>query len=365
MGIKQCPVESVVNMNKGFWKGKNVLITGHTGFKGSWLSIILKELGANITGYALDPLNDADNYNVTNISSCLTDIRGDIRNFPNLLKVFEASKPDIVFHLAAQPLVRFSYDEPRYTYDVNVMGTLNVLECIRKVPVAAAIMVTTDKCYENKEQIWGYREDDKLGGIDPYSSSKACAEILVSSYRDSFLKNENIPVASVRAGNVIGGGDWAVDRIIPDCIRAIEQDVPIKIRNPKSVRPFQHVLEPLFGYILLAEKLCEKGMDFAKAWNFGPLQDSFVNVWEVGELFVKSFKKGQLIDVSENDAPHEAALLYLDSTMSRHYLGWKPLLDMNLTIELTADWYKSYKNNDMYSLCKAQIERYFELMQNM
>lgn len=351
-------------MNTAFWANKKVLVTGHTGFKGSWLSIWLHEMGAEVIGYALNPYSDRDNYVLSGIGKKIIDIRGDIRDLDCLSNVFEKYTPDIVFHLAAQPLVRTSYESPKDTYEINVMGTMNVLECIRKTKdTKIGIMITTDKCYENKEQIWGYRETDRFGGYDPYSSSKACAEILISSYRNSFFNpkkhsEHGKAIASVRAGNVIGGGDWAKDRIIPDCIRAMEQKEKIRIRNPKAVRPWEHVLEPLSGYLLLAEKLYDSPCNFSEGWNFGPEYSSFLTVWEMAEKMIDGLGKGTLLDISDGDAVHEAQLLFLDITKAKQKLGWKPRLSIDETIRLTAEWYKRYKTTDVYLLCKEQINYY-------
>ncbi|MDF2944247.1 MAG: rfbG [Herbinix sp.] len=351
-------------MDNNFWQGKKVLITGHTGFKGSWLSIWLHEMGAEVIGYALEPYSELDNYVLSGIGEKIIDIRGDIRDIKHLHEVFIQYHPEIVFHMAAQPLVRESYLNPRDTYETNVMGTMNVLECIRNTSeTRIGIMITTDKCYENKEQIWGYRESDRFGGYDPYSSSKACAEILISSYRNSFFntKEYNIhgkAIASVRAGNVIGGGDWAKDRIIPDCIRAIEQDEPIKIRCPHAVRPWEHVLEPLSGYILLAEKLFNQPTEFSEGWNFGPEYNAFLSVWEVAKQLTQAYGKGTLIDTSDCKEPHEANLLFLDITKAKQRLGWQPRLTIEDTMELTIDWYKRYRKTNVYELCKKQINFY-------
>ena len=351
-------------MENNFWRGKKVIVTGHTGFKGSWLSIWLHDLGAKVIGYSLDPRSDRDNFVLSGIGNKIIDIRGDIRDAERLHKMFEKYQPEIVFHLAAQPIVRFSYEYPKETYETNVMGTLNVLECIRSTKnTKVGIMVTTDKCYENKEQIWGYRETDPFGGYDPYSSSKACAEILISSYRNSFMSPKEYEkhrksIASVRAGNVIGGGDWAKDRIIPDCIRALETNHPIYIRNPKAVRPWQHVLEPLAGYMLLAEKIYESPIKYAGGWNFGPEYNSFSTVWDVAKRITREYGLGELKDCTNLDDLHEATLLYLDITKAKHELGWKPRMGIEKTIQMTVDWYKKYKTEPVYDLCIKQIRDY-------
>lgn len=349
------------------YKDKTVLITGHTGFKGSWLSIWLIELGAKVIGYSLDPYTENDNFVVSNLGEKLIDIRGDIRDKSKLGKVFQEFKPEFVFHLAAQPLVRLSYENPVETYEINVMGTINVLEAVRKSEsVKVAIMVTTDKCYDNKETFWGYREIDSLGGHDPYSSSKGAAEIAINSWRLSFLNPNNIinhgkSIASVRAGNVIGGGDWSKDRIIPDCIRALEANKNIEIRSPDSVRPWEHVLEPLSGYLCLGQKMYVDPSKYAEAWNFGPEMNSIISVWEVAEKVVNYFGKGSLVDVSIDRSLHEAKFLSLDISKARHLLGWSPTLNIDQTIKLTVEWYKNYKFTDVYDLCKNQINEFVSM----
>lgn len=358
-------------MNNSFWYDKKVLITGHTGFKGSWLSIWLHELGAHVIGYSLEPNSNKANYVLSGVGDKIIDIKGDIRDDNKLYSIFKRYEPEIVFHLAAQPLVRLSYECPKETYDINVMGTLNILECIRKTDsTKVGILVTTDKCYDNKEHIWGYRENDPLGGYDPYSSSKACAEILIASYRNSFMNPKDYDkhgksIASVRAGNVIGGGDWAKDRIVPDCICAIEENSPIFIRNPKAVRPWQHVLEPLSGYMLLAEKLYQDPTKYMGSWNFGPDYNSFSTVWEVAESITREYGSGVLKDRSFSNNLHEASLLFLDITKAKYELGWKPKLNMEKTIKLTVDWYKRYKNNNVYNLCLEQIEEFIDIGKNL
>lgn len=349
---------------KGFnnvYKDKTVLVTGHTGFKGSWLSIWLHELGAKVIGYSLDPYTDRDNFVLSKIGDKIVDIRGDIRDKAKLEEVFSNYQPEFVFHLAAQPLVRLSYENPVETYETNVMGTVNVLEAIRKTKASkVGIMITTDKCYDNKEQLWGYRESDPLGGYDPYSSSKGAAEIAINSWRLSFFNPKEYDkhgksIASVRAGNVIGGGDWAKDRIIPDCIKAIEAGNPIEIRSPKSVRPWEHVFEPLSGYLMLGEKMYNHPTEYTEAWNFGPELSSIIPVWDVAQLVIKKYGEGQLQDVSDPNAVHEAKLLALDITKARFRLGWTPTLSINKAIELTAVWYKNYHVKDVYELCVEQI----------
>lgn len=349
---------------KGFnnvYKGKTVLVTGHTGFKGSWISIWLHELGAKVIGYALDPYTERDNFVLSKLGEKIVDIRGDIRDKGKLEEVFKNYQPEFVFHLAAQPLVRLSYENPVETYATNVMGTINVLEAIRKTKgTKVGIMITTDKCYDNKEQLWGYRESDPMGGYDPYSSSKGAAEIAINSWRLSFFNPEEFEkhgksIASVRAGNVIGGGDWAKDRIIPDCIKAIEAGIPIEIRSPKSVRPWEHVLEPLSGYLMLGEKMYNNPVEYAEAWNFGPELSSIIPVWNIAQSVINNYERGELKDVSDPNAVHEAKLLALDISKARFKLGWVPTLNIDETIKYTVDWYKDYNNTEVYELCKQQI----------
>lgn len=354
-----------IDIFDGFYKGKRVLVTGHTGFKGSWLSIWLNELGAEVVGVGLDPYTDRDNFVLSGIGNRIkADIRADIRDGERMKEIFLEHQPEIVFHLAAQPLVRLSYDIPVETYQTNVMGTINVLEAIRATDsVKVGVMITTDKCYENKEQIWGYRENEPMGGYDPYSSSKGATEIAISSWRRSFFNPEQYEkhgksIASVRAGNVIGGGDWAPDRIIPDCIRALEAGKPIDIRSPKAIRPWQHVLEPLSGYMLLAKKMRESPTEYCEGWNFGPRSESISTVWEVASKVIENYGSGELRDLSDPNALHEAKLLMLDISKAKFKLGWEPRMNIDQTVALTVDWYKDYKDMNVYSLCKRQIDEY-------
>ena len=348
-----------------FYRGKRVLVTGHTGFKGSWLAVWLHEIGAEVIGVGLDPATERDNFELTGIGGKIAaDIRADIRDGERLKHIFKEYKPEIVFHLAAQPLVRLSYQCPVETYQTNVMGTINVLEAIRATgSVKIGVMITTDKCYENREQIWGYRENEAMGGYDPYSSSKGVAEIAIASWRRSFFNPDKYSehgkaVASVRAGNVIGGGDWALDRIIPDCIRALEAGLPIDIRSPRSIRPWQHVLEPLSGYMLLAKKMWEEPAKYCEGWNFGPNPESISTVWEVASKVIENYGCGSLRDLSDTNALHEAKLLLLDISKARFSLGWQPRMNIDQTIELTVDWYKNYNVENPYQLCIRQINRY-------
>lgn len=348
-----------------FYSGKRVLVTGHTGFKGSWLSIWLHELGAKVIGVSLEPQMAKDNFILSGIGKMIKgDLRADIRDAAVIQRIFDQYQPEIVFHLAAQPLVRLSYDEPVDTWQTNVMGTINVMEAFRRCPYAkVAVMITTDKCYENRETNHAYAEDEPMGGYDPYSSSKGACEIAISSWRRSFMNPEvyakhGKAIASVRAGNVIGGGDWSKDRIIPDCIRAIEAGRPIAIRNRNAVRPWQHVLEPLSGYLLLAKKMWEEPTKYCEGWNFGPSMDSVVRVWDVARMLTKEMGRGELLDISDSDTLHEANLLMLDITKAQTRLNWQPRLTMAETIALTADWYERYQKADVYKLCVDAINRY-------
>lgn len=335
------------------YKGKKVFVTGHTGFKGSWLSLWLASLGADVCGYSLLPDTNPSMFEALNIQSKISkSVIGDILDVKTLENTMSEFKPDIVFHLAAQPIVRRSYSEPVLTYQTNVIGSLNVLESARKLN-CPVVNITTDKCYENKEQNIKYKETDPLGGYDMYSSSKACVEIMTSSYRRSFDFN----VVTSRAGNVIGGGDWAQDRLVPDCITCIEQDKPIELRNPDSVRPWQFVLEPLCGYLMLGEKLLN-GQKF-DCFNFGP--DEAFKVGEVAEKIVKSYGKGQII-FNKSDSLHEANLLMLDAQKAKDILGWKQVYDIEKTVEKTVEWYKHFykKDIDMYKFTLSQIREYEE-----
>ena len=344
---------------KNTYKGKRVLVTGHTGFKGGWLVLWLKHFGAEICGYSLKPNTEPNLFTAAHISKNITSIIGDILDRGTLNKTFLDFKPEIVFHLAAQPLVRLSYSEPVKTYETNVIGTLNVLEAARKVQsVRAFVNITTDKCYENKEVPRPYKEDDPFGGYDMYSSSKGCAEILSSSYRRSFLQDSGYALATVRAGNVIGGGDWALDRLVPDCVRAIESNQIIEIRNPHATRPWQHVLEPLSGYLLLGHLLFNKGKKYAEGFNFGPDNESVLTVAEVAKQVVKNYGKGE-IKVHKKDNLHEANLLTLDINKAHKILNWVPSLTAGQAIEKTVAWYKNfYEGKDMEQFSLNQIQEY-------
>lgn len=339
---------------EGIYRGRRVLVTGHTGFKGSWLSLWLSMLGADVVGYALEPESDEGAYAACGLKNLVTDVRGDVRDANRLKSIFETFRPEIVFHLAAQPIVRLSYEQPRETFETNVSGTVNVLENVRSShSVKAVVVVTSDKCYENREQLWGYRETDALGGFDPYSASKGCQEVVSSSYARSF----RLPVATARAGNVIGGGDWARDRIVPDCIRALREERPVPVRNPGAVRPWQFVLEPLCGYLTLAEQLVLDPEKFAGAWNFGPDFDSAVSVREVVEALVGLWGSGKWKDLSEGSAVHEAGVLRLDCTKAKALLGWRPRLSLKEALQNTVDWYRGSRG-DAEKISRGQIADY-------
>ena len=343
------------------YKNKKILVTGHTGFKGSWFTIWLKMLGADVIGYSLEPPYEKSIFELTGISKNIKNHIGDIRDLNNLLEVFNKEKPEIVFHFAAQALVLDSYENPAYTFETNTQGTVNVLEAIRQTDsVHTAVFITTDKCYENREQKRGYQEDDPMGGFDPYSASKGAAELVIQAYRKSFFKDK-IGLASVRAGNVIGGGDWAKNRLIPDIIKAIENNKEIEIRNPKAIRPWQFVLEPLGGYLQLGAKLMQSPNEFSEAWNFGPLPNEIFNVQYVVSRILNYFDHGKWIDKSNNDDPHEAGVLLLDIEKAMNKLHWKPVLNIEDSIQMTVEWYKNYKEQDVLDLCQTQINDYMQL----
>lgn len=351
-------------MNPEFWKNKTVLVTGHTGFKGSWLSLWLQYLGANVIGYALKPPTEPSLFDMADVASEMTSLSGDIRNLDNVKQVFEKYRPEIVIHLAAQSLVRYSYNEPVETYETNVMGSLNVLEGIRSInTVRSVLMVTTDKCYENKEWLWAYRENEPMGGHDPYSSSKGCAELLIASYRNSFFSPEKYPehgtaIASVRSGNVIGAGDWAEDRLVPDIIRAFQKSQSVNIRNPFAIRPWQYVLEPLSGYLTLAEKLYDHGIDYAQAWNFGPLEEDSKTV----EWIVKKMADywGENANWTEDsiEHPHEANCLKLDCSKAHYKLYWWPKWNLEYALRKIIEWHKAELEDE--SLKEKCIEHIIE-----
>ena len=355
-------------MNPGFWQGKKVLLTGHTGFKGSWLSLWLQSLGADLVGYALPPPTNPSLFDSANIELGMTSILGDIRDLDTLKQVFTEHSPEIVIHMAAQPLVRYSYQNPVETYSTNVMGTVNLLEAVRHcATVKAVVNITTDKCYENREWAWGYRENEPMGGYDPYSNSKGCAELVASAYRSSFFNPETyaqhgVALASVRAGNVIGGGDWAQDRLIPDILNAFEQGRLVDIRNPNAIRPWQHVLEPLRGYLTLAEKLYENGVSYAEGWNFGPNDEDAKPVGWIVEQMAALWGEDANWQIDQGEHPHEAHYLKLDISKARSRLNWHPALRLNQALELIVDWSKQRQaGTDLRDLTLKQIQDYQNL----
>lgn len=348
------------DVSADFWRGKRVLLTGHTGFKGSWLSIWLQSMGVALRGIALEPPTKPALFNVAQVAEGMEHTIADIRDFETILSLFQAFKPEIVIHMAAQPLVRLSYQQPVETFATNVMGTLHVLEAARQTGTVRAIVnVTTDKCYENREWVWGYRENEPMGGHDPYSSSKGCAELVSAAYRQSFFKDSGIALATARAGNVIGGGDWAADRLVPDILRAFEQNQPVVIRNPHAIRPWQHVLEPLSGYLTLAQSLFEKGQTDAEGWNFGPKDDEARPVqWIVGRM-ASAWGPSASWQEDSGNHPHEANYLKLDSSKANVRLGWEPRWPLATALEHIISWHRAWlKHDDMQEICMTQIQQY-------
>jgi len=347
-------------MNPDFWRNRSVFLTGHTGFKGGWIALWLSHLGANVYGYSLAPPTAPNLFNAIQLRDRLMSaVTADIRDLPKLIAAMRKAEPSVVIHMAAQPLVRESYSKPVDTFTSNVIGTVNVLEAVRQSETVQAIInVTTDKCYENQEWVWPYRENDRLGGHDPYSSSKSCAEIAAAAYRDSFFAEVGIQLASVRAGNVIGGGDWASDRLIPDFLRALDSDKTLRIRSPNAVRPWQHVLEPLSGYLMLAERLVMDGAAFSEAWNFGPEEfDAKPVSWIVERLCQKIPNARSELD--ETPQPHEAGLLKLDSAKAKNRLGWVPRWSIETALDKTVEWHKAWKEGQsMAEISIQQIEIY-------
>ncbi len=346
-----------------FWKGKNVFLTGHTGFKGGWLSLWLASMGAKVTGYALAPNTSPNLFDVLAIDSLIEKSHiADIRDLASLQNTLSKAKPDVLIHMAAQPLVRYSYTNPVETYSTNVMGTVHVLESMRAIDsVRASVVVTTDKCYENKEWAWGYRENEPMGGYDPYSSSKGCAELVTSAYRQSYFSNSNSTnkVASARAGNVIGGGDWSEDRLIPDAIKAFEANKPLIIRNPLATRPWQHVLEPLSGYLILAQALYDQGSPFASGWNFGPCDEDSRPVQEVVDLLISSWGYSASWEKEGSEHPHEASLLKLDCSKARTQLGWIPKWNLETATQKIVQWQRAYQaKENMQEVSLSQINDY-------
>jgi CDP-glucose 4,6-dehydratase len=353
-------------MNTSFWHGRKVFLTGHTGFKGSWLSLWLQHMGAEVTGYALPAPTTPSMFELAGISRGMVSVLGDIREPAALQASLGASGAEVVFHLAAQPLVRQGYAKPVETYATNVLGTVHVLEAVRQIPsVLAVIIVTSDKCYENREWVWGYRENEPMGGFDPYSSSKACAELVTSAYRRSFfdVTGSRVSIASARAGNVIGGGDWADDRLIPDLLRALARGQALRVRNPNARRPWQHVLEPLSGYLTLAQRLVDEGPRYARAWNFGPCDDraNTNTVQELVERLVDLWGHGARWELDAAAHPHEASQLRLDSTLAQQQLGWSPKWDLDKALTRVVDWHKAHiQGHDMRQVSLEQIKDYMQ-----
>ncbi len=366
MAGRKRPLENMVTPAAAFagFRGANVLITGHTGFKGAWLAMWLGQLGARVTGFALPPEDgETSLFGIAGIADEIDSVIGDLRDPQAVNAVFKKSRPDIVFHLAAQSLVRRSYEQPVETYATNVMGTVHVLEAARTSPgLQAVVVVTSDKCYRNLEHHHGYREDDPMGGADPYSSSKGCAELVVDAYRRSFFSGGGPLIASARAGNVIGGGDWCQDRLVPDIARAIASDSPVVIRNPDAIRPWQHVFEPLRGYLMLGARLLQGEREFAEGWNFGPDDGDAIPVGELAEKIIGHWGKGAITRQPEPNAPHEAGILMLNIDKARSRLGYHPALDIDAAIGLSTDWYRAHIDDPSGAagLCKDQIRAYME-----
>lgn len=366
---KQCRAMESLEMNSSFWHGRRVFLTGHTGFKGSWLSIWLQQLGVRLTGYSLDPPTSPSLFEEARVANGMSSLFGDVRDLSSLTDAMRAAQPEIVIHMAAQPLVRYSYDQPVETYATNVMGTVHLLEAVRNSPqVRAVVVVTTDKCYENREWVWGYRENEPMGGSDPYSNSKGCAELVCSAYRDSYFNvkdysRHGVAVATARAGNVIGGGDWAKDRLIPDVIAAFESRRPVVIRHPAAIRPWQHVLEPLRGYMMLAERLYDAGPSFAQAWNFGPVDDDARPVSWIVDRMADRWGDGARWELDSCAHPHEANMLKLDISKAGAVLGWKPKMRLDQALQLVVDWAaKRREGADVRQMTLSQIADYQALL---
>ena len=349
-----------MSINPEFWRGKRVLLTGHTGFKGSWLSLWLQSLGADLHGLALEPPTTPNLFTEAQVAAGMSSTVGDIRDYETVRACMADFKPEIVIHMAAQPLVRLSYSEPVATYATNVMGTVHVLEAARSVGgVRAIVNVTTDKCYENREWAWGYREDEPMGGFDPYSNSKGCSELVTSAYRRSFFQHSGIALGSARAGNVIGGGDWAADRLVPDILRAFELNQPVVIRNPSATRPWQHVIEPLSGYLVLAERLYNDGQAFAEGWNFGPQDDDAQPVKWIVEHLVNDWGRGASWQFDGGEHPHEANYLKLDISKAKARLPWRPRWNLATALEQITTWHQAWlAKENVQQLCLTQIQQY-------
>lgn len=359
-------------MKTEFWRGRRVFVTGHTGFKGSWLCLWLQELGAQVTGYALPPGTQPNMFELCNVADGMNSVAGDVRDLPHLQRTMKEAEPEVVFHMAAQPLVRASYEAPVDTFHINVMGSVHLLEAVRNTKgIKSLVVVTSDKCYENREWFWSYREKSTLGGDDPYSSSKACVELVFSSYQKSFFHPERYPehgmaLATVRAGNVVGGGDWATDRLVPDILRSLMANTPVEIRSPHAIRPWQHVLEPLHGYISLAEYLYNDGLPFCGSWNFGPYETSEKTVsWVVNHLY-NCWGTHMKWHHDTRRQPHENIYLKLDSSKSRTLLGWFPKLDLETTLEWIVNWTRKFEEKaDMRAVTARQIGRFAQLVKGV
>ena len=345
-----------------FYKGKKVFITGHTGFKGSWLSKILVMAGAEVTGYALNPPTNPNLFDIAGLEGKMTSVIGDIRDFDKLSEAFAKAEPEIVFHLAAQPIVLTSYEQPRYTYETNVMGTVNILECARQSETVKSVLnVTTDKVYKNNEWCWGYRENEPLDGYDPYSNSKSCSELVTHSYKASFFDNSDIAVSTARAGNVIGGGDFADNRIIPDCVRASMKKEPIVVRNPNSTRPYQHVLEPLNAYLMIAE-MQYSNKKYQGYYNVGPDDRDCLTTGQLAAIFCDAWGEGQTFNCLKKDGPHEANFLKLDCSLLKTTFGWKPVWSAKEAVEKTVEWTKVYaQDGDVPAVTEKQIKEFFNI----
>lgn len=346
-------------VNGTFWKGKRVFLTGHTGFKGSWLTLWLEDMGAVVKGFSLEPYTQPNLFEVAKVSSGIESEIGDIRDYEKLKSSIESFSPNIILHLAAQPLVRDSYEDPLGTYETNVMGTANLLQASRGLSdLKSIVIVTTDKCYENREWEWGYRENEAMGGYDPYSSSKGCAELLTSSYRRSFFDEKGIGIASVRAGNVIGGGDWADDRLLPDILRSFEKNEPVIIRNPDAIRPWQHVLEPLSGYLLLLQKLWKEPKLYSESWNFGPYNDDIKSVKWIIENMIDLWP-GNSWKLDEKINAHESSVLSLDISKALNNLGWTPTWDLQIALKRILKWHRDWLDGaDMHRISLSEINEF-------
>lgn len=358
-------------LNRAFWKNRKVFVTGHTGFKGSWLTLWLDALGADVTGYALEPPSEPSLYEQARVGDCVRSIHGDIRDFEHLRAAVAACRPDVVIHMAAQSVVRQSYDEPVETYATNVMGTVHLLEAVRRLDRPCVVVnVTSDKCYENREWVWGYRESDPMGGHDPYSNSKGCAELVGNAYRDSYFQPEQlarhgVALASARAGNAIGGGDWTANQLIPDLMRAFLERRPCRIRSPGAIRPWQFALMPLHGYLLLCERLAQDGAAFASGWNFGPAETDARPVSWIADKLAASWGEGASWTQDGAVHPAEAQLLRLDTSKARTLLDWRPVLQLDQSLLWIVEWYEAFQaGKDLQSLTRRQIERYEYLLQD-